>query len=372
MKWTRDEYIELMTFGDIKRQMFVELFGPLVGLEDEWLNQGASSEELTLTAFDFDYVNKVDCGGNFDVMSGIKPSIIEDTTKYTLSIDEFGRKTKLIKDSATIPLPLSHPVTDMDSWLKIKHWFTFSEDRINWKQVEKAKYEQKNGALITANMQGGFDLPRQLMGEEAICFCYYDQAELMRDIMDTLTDTTIKVLDRISDHVVIDNLCSHEDMAGKSGPLVGPGIINEFIKTYYSKAWDVVSSKGTKLFSMDSDGNMNAIIDSFLESGVNILYPLEPAAGMDMVELRKKYGTKLAFKGGIDKFVLFKDNNAILKELEYKLQSCMQMGGTVFGIDHRIPNGVSLESYRFYVKTAKEILKIPQHKNGRGWARMAF
>lgn len=372
MKWTREEYIELMTFGNVKRQMFVELFGPLIGLEDEWLNQGASDEEIKLTAFDFDYINKVDCGGNLDVISGIKTSIIEDTAEYTISIDELGRKTKLMKDSATIPLPLTHPVTDMDSWLKIKHWFTFSEDRINWKQVEKAKFEQKNGALITANMQGGFDLPRQLMGEELIYFCYYDQPELMKDIMDTITDTTIKVLDRISDYVVIDNLCSHEDMAGKSGPLVGPSTINEFIKPYYSKAWDVVSSKGTKLFSMDSDGNMNSIIDTFLEAGVNILYPLEPAAGMDMVDLRKKYGTKLAFKGGIDKFVLFKDKNAILKELEYKLQPCMQSGGTVFGIDHRIPNGVPLDSYRFYVKTAKEILKIPQNTNGRGWGRMAF
>ncbi|QUI21987.1 hypothetical protein HZI73_06585 [Vallitalea pronyensis] len=372
MKWTRDAYIELMTFGDVPRQMFVELFGPLVGLEDEWLKQGATHEELTLTGFDFDYVHQVDCGGNFNVLSGIKPSIIEDTDTYTISIDEFGRKTKLIKNSATIPLPLNHPVTDMDSWLKIKHWFTFSEDRINWKQVEKAKHEQKHGALITAGIQGGFDLPRQLMGEEAICFCYYDQKELMQDMMDTLMDTTIKVLDRISDHLVIDNLCAHEDMAGKSGPLVGPGIVHEFIKPYYAKAWDVVSSKGTRLFSLDSDGNMNAIIDPLLDAGVNILYPIEPAAGMDMVELRSKYGNRLAFKGGIDKFVLFKNKHAIRQELEYKLQPCMQKGGTVFGIDHRIPNGVPLESYRYYVKTAKEILNIPDKKNGRGWARMAF
>jgi len=372
LKWTRDEYIELMTFGNVKRQMFVELFGPLIGLEDEWLKQGATPEELDLTAYDFDYINKVDCGGNLEVLSGIKPSIIEDTADYSIIIDEYGRKAKLMKSSATIPLPMDHPVTDMESWLKIKHWFTFSEDRIDWKQVEKAKFEQKNGGLVISWIQGGFDLPRQLMGEEAICFCYYDQPELMKDIMDTITDTTIKVLDRITDHVVIDNICSHEDMAGKSGPLVGPSTINEYIKPYYSKVWDLASSKGSKLFSLDSDGNINSIIDPLLESGVNILYPLEPAAGMDMVELRKKYGTKIAFKGGIDKFALFKDNNAILRELEYKLQPCMQSGGTVFGIDHRIPNGVSLESYKYYVKTAKEILNIPQNPNARGWGRMAF
>jgi hypothetical protein len=36
--------------------MFSELFGPLVGLSQEWTAQGASREELDLTAFDWDYV----------------------------------------------------------------------------------------------------------------------------------------------------------------------------------------------------------------------------------------------------------------------------------------------------------------------------
>jgi hypothetical protein len=40
MRWTRDEYIDLMTFGNPARQMLVELFGPLVGLEEEWQAQG--------------------------------------------------------------------------------------------------------------------------------------------------------------------------------------------------------------------------------------------------------------------------------------------------------------------------------------------
>ncbi len=36
MRWTREEYIDLMTFGNIEKQMFCELFGPLIGLEKEW------------------------------------------------------------------------------------------------------------------------------------------------------------------------------------------------------------------------------------------------------------------------------------------------------------------------------------------------
>ena len=371
MKWNREEYIELMTFGKVEKPLFVELFGTLVGLDQEWNDQGASSEEVELSAFGFDYVPIVGCGGNTDVRGGYIPKILEENEKYIIQVDELGRKNKLCKQYATIPHPLDYPVNDMDSWLKIKHWFEFHEERINWSKVENAIKEQKHGALVLAGIPGGFDLPRQLMGEEGVCFCYYDQPELMQDILDTIGETAFKVFDRISDKVTIDNLMVHEDMAGKSGPLIGPKLVEQFIKPYYKKVWDMLSSKGTKLFSQDSDGNMNPLIDTFIACGVNIMFPMEPAAGMDIVEVRKKYGNKLALKGGIDKHVLRKDKNAIRKELEYKLQPLMQQGGTVFGLDHRIPNGTSIENYRYYVDTAREILNLPARKIDK-FVRMAF
>ncbi len=46
-------------------------------------------------------------------------------------------------------------------------------------------------------------------------------------------------------------------------------------------------------------------------------------------------------------------------------------GGTIFALDHRIPNGVSMENYRYYVKTGRELLNLPPI-SGEGWERMAF
>ncbi len=343
MKWHREEYLELMTFGNIQKPMFVELFGPLVGLPEEWKSQGATNGEINLTAFDYDYVAIADCGGITGLMGGFTPCVIEDNSDYRIEIDVYGRKTKLNKGYATIPLPLEYPVKDMDGWLKIKPCFEYNEHRINWDRVFQAKKQQENGAVIVASIPGGFDLPRELMGDENTCFCYYDNNELMNDILKTISDTSFKVLDQISDKLTIDNLMVHEDMAGKSGPLVGPNIVSKYISPYYLRIWNMLQSKGTKLFSQDSDGNMNPLIDSFIESGVNVMYPAEPAAGMDIVELRKKYGSKMAFKGGIDKHILRKDKDAIRRELEYKLQPIMRQG-TAFGLDHRIPNGTPIDN----------------------------
>lgn len=317
MRWNRTEYIDLMTFHHPERPMFSELFGLLIGLDEEWKRDGATPEELALTGFCFDYVKKMFVGTTGPIHTFQETVIAEDEESY-LGRDYLGRTVRMCKNTATIPLPMDYPVKDMDSWLKIKPMFVFEESRVDEDQIQKAIAAQKEGTLILCEIPGGFDMARELMGEENLCIAYYEDPELIEDIIGTLQDTAFQVLDRISSRLVIDNLFVHEDMAGKSGPLVGPNIVREFIAPYYRAVWDLVHSRGCKLFSQDSDGNMEPVMDAFIEAGVNVFYPCEPASGMDIVALRQKYGKTVAFKGGLDKHVLRRSKEEIRRELEYQ------------------------------------------------------
>lgn len=371
MIWRREQYIAHCNFEYTGREMFCELFGPLLQLEEEWRRQGATEKEIAMTAFDWDFVLKTSIPARAGAITGMTPRVIEDTPDTTLSIDHMGRKMLLHKKAATIPLPLDHPVKTMDDWLKIKHWYTFSESRINCAALAKTKEQREKGYLTVMNFPGGFDEPRQLLGEEGLCIALYDEPEMIEDMLSTMADTAVKIIERVGETVGIDNLSVHEDMAGKSGPLIGPNHVREFLKPYYTRIWDAARSTGATLFSQDSDGNMDSVLDAFLECGVNCFYPFEPAAGMDMVKMREKYGKAFYVKGGIDKHALRRDKAAIREELEYKMQDIMRGGGTVFALDHRIPNGVSIENYRYYVSLGREMLGLPPI-SGEGWERMAF
>lgn len=373
MKWTREQYIDLMTFGHAPRPMFSELFGPLIGLDEEWRAQGASDDEINMIGFDWDYVPYVDCGGVCGAFGTPATEVIEDSERQRVERDYLGRTVVLSKGTATIPLPIDFPVKDMDGWLKLKPFFVFREERIDNDAIEAAKDAQAQGAMVRAEIPGGWDTARELMGEEVACLAYYMQPELMHDILATVMDTCVKVLERVTEKITIDQLFVHEDMAGKSGPLIGPQQVTEFIAPHYRACWEVASNQGTRLFNQDSDGDMTPVLDAFLDCGVNVMHPFEPAAGMDMVAVRQKYGNRLAMLGGIDKFVLRRSKDGIDRELEYKMQPLMQAGGTVFGLDHRIPNGIPLEHYRHYVRRGREILGVPPPgSRGRGWGRMAF
>ena len=372
MRFHRETYLDLITGRAAPRQMFVELFGPLIGLEDEWRAQGATEDELNLTAWDWDYADIVDFGGH-PLPRGAAPVTIEETEEKLVQRDFLGRTLMLLKQTATHALPMDFPVRTMDDWLRVKPFYVFTPDRINWDEVAAAQRAYENGALVRAYMPGAFDMPRDLMGEEAACLAYYEQPELMADIMATLLDTTRRVLEPISRVVKIDQLSVHEDFAGKSGPLVGPRQIQEHFRPYYRAIWEPLAEQGASIFQMDTDGNIDSVIAALLDCGITCLYPMEPAAGMDIVQVRKQYGKRLQMLGGIDKHVLRQDRAAIRRELEYKLQPLMREGGCVFGLDHQIPNGTPLENYRYYVDLGREILGLPpRRKDGGAHHRMAF
>lgn len=88
---------------------------------------------------------------------------------------------------------------------------------------------------------------------------------MIKDMLDTITDMVLMVIQRTGEKVPIDCISIHEDMAGKSGPLFGPIQIRDFLNPYYRKIWDCAQNYGARLFSQDSDGNMTPVIDEFLE-----------------------------------------------------------------------------------------------------------
>jgi hypothetical protein len=353
----REELLDHMTFRSNERPLFDEIFGPLLGLKEEWLEQGATPGELDFSAFRYRCPARGYLSVKTGAVSGLATTVLEETDDIRITRDKYGRRMKLIKNAATLPLPMDYPVRNWEDWLRIKPWYLFQESRLagDWEAQGRALREKQ--IPIQAVIPGGFDEPRQLMGEEELCVAYYEQPDLIHDMLKTIGDTAFQVLERASSVLPIDILYTHEDLAGKSGPLAGPAQVLEFIKPYYRKIWDMLSARGTRLFLQDSDGDMRPVIPAFIECGLNAMLPLEPAAGMDIVKLREQYGTQMAFWGGIDKHVLRQSKAAIERELLYKVPPLVRSGGCIFGLDHRIPNGTPLENYRFYVRKMWEILE---------------
>lgn len=354
---SREDYLDYMTFKRPLAPLFTEIFGPLIGVPEEWREQGASPEELDFSAFRY----RTHPAGGVPVNGGFMGAVCEqevlsEDDEAIVYRDRMGRTMKLPRAYATIPLPLEYPVKTMDDWLRYKPHFTFSEERfrVGWESAARQLVADKR--VVTLGMPGGFDVPRQLMGDAEACMAYYAQPELVHDILQTLGDTMERIVQRVGDVVTIDELRVHEDMAGKSGPLAGPTQVEAFIGPYYRRVWDVARAQGARLFMQDSDGDMSPVVEAFADAGLNYMHPVEPVGNSDVVALMHTYRPRMAFQGGIDKFVLQNGHDAIAAELERIIPPMVKTGGYYIALDHRIPNGTPLEAYRFYVRKVWEIL----------------
>jgi hypothetical protein len=372
MHWHRDAYLDHLRGGHTPREMVVELFGLLIGTEDHWRDQGASEAEIDLTAFAWDTVDQIHVPMQTGPLNGLVEELLREDDRERVVRDAFGRTTLLPKRAATIALPLDFPVAEPRDWERIRHWFRPDPQRVDADAVAECARQREAGAVTRVFIWGAYDILRQLMGDENACVALIEEPEMVGDILRTIGDMQADCIDKITPHLPLDILFVHEDFAGKSGPMAGPDTVRSLFNPYYRRMWELVQPAGARIFDLDSDGFIDPVVDALLEGGINCLHPVEPAAGSDIVRLRKRYGRELILRGGIDKFALAKGRAAIDAELDYRLDPCLRGGGTMFGLDHRIPATVTIEAYRYYVSGLRRRLGLPPcREEPPGWGRMA-
>jgi len=189
---------------------------------------------------------------------------------------------------------------------------------------------------------------------------FYDDPDWVHEMMDYLAKFYCQVIRKALEEIKdIDFATFWEDMCYKTGSLLSPDMFKEFMSPCYEKVTSLLHNYGIDIIFVDCDGNIEELIPLWLEVGVNGMYPIEVASGMDPVALRKKYGNNLLLVGGVDKQAIAKGKEAIDLELKSKLPFLCLTKGYIPLIDHLVPPDVSFDNYMYYLKRMKEISLNP-------------
>jgi hypothetical protein len=106
-------------------------------------------------------------------------------------------------------------------------------------------------------------------------------------------------------------------------------------------------------------GNVNAIIDDFIEIGVDCLNPLEAKAGLDVVELRRRLGHRLGFCGNMDVAMWAEAPEQDLKRMVLTKLNAAKGGGFIFASDHSVPSNISGARYDYVIRLVREYGRYP-------------
>jgi uroporphyrinogen decarboxylase len=95
-------------------------------------------------------------------------------------------------------------------------------------------------------------------------------------------------------------------------------------------------------------------VPDLIDAGIDMLNPIEVKAGNDPAALKKQYGDRLAFHGGINA-VNFSDPGKLAEEMERVVPAMKRGGGYWLSSDHSVPDSVSLEDFRRFVELGKKL-----------------
>jgi len=283
---------------------------------------------------------------------------LEDAGDQVVMRDAFGIVKRMPKDKNSIPHFLEWPAPDREGFERL------AAERLNPDTPGRfppdwaAQVERLNGydgvVALGGYPCGFFGAPRFLMGEVALLMGFLESPDLVRRIVNHLTDLWAALYDRVLSQVRVDCIHIWEDMSFKNGPLISPALFREFLAPAYRKVTEVARGRGVKVVFVDTDGDCRQLIPLFLEGGVTGLYPFEVQAGMDVRAIREAF-PRLQMLGGVDKREIAGGPARIDAELGRRLPGVVERGGYIPMADHQVPPDVSWENYLYYRRQVAEL-----------------
>jgi len=334
-------------------------FGYWNETEDRWKNEGLA-DMSNIPGMDPDWESGLwNCHGlvNVEPIGKYSPTVIEDADDYVIVQNVLGDITKNSKIGSSISHTIKYSLEPTrESWESFKEFIDSGDPR----RISE-DWEQKAGELVKNDRVLGFmggslyGWIRGWMGVENISYVMYDNPILLEDMISYLTDYFMAVFAPVIKKVKFDFVYFFEDCCGKTGPLFSPDIYRRIFDPYYRKLIRFYKENGVSFALVDSDGNTDKLIPSWIDSGFDIMFPIEVGTwNANPMELRKKFGSQLNMFGGVDKRVIPMGETAIRRHL-LTLKPAVDEGGYIPIPDHRIPPECSYNDFLIYIKVFNEV-----------------
>ena len=331
-----------------------------------WKQEGFPEEVSPYDFFDFD-IQMV----HLDVSPRFPAVIIgEDEEMFTFR-DRFGYVARGYRDGSPTLDYVSHPAPDRASWEGMREKFAMrpgEKARVDtegfpfrltpeptWAEArEKCRTIGSDDPYILAEAYGPHEAAWRLHGFTNTLMDIAAEPDLIRDMGSTYMRFLMSVISRCLDEgIAFDGFMLVEDLGTTRGMLFSPDSWREIHKPLVAELGAFLKQRGIH-FWMHSCGNAEVIFEDLIECGLQVINPLEAKAGLDVCELKKKFGAKLAFFGNIDVIAMAESHAAVEKELKRKLAPFVQDGGYIYHSDHSVPSEVSFDRYQYVMELLRK------------------
>ena len=298
--------------------------------------------------FDFNWQTMFtpDCG----IRPALKDKVIEEFPDGTQHVRGGDGVVYVHKpDAGSIPAHVDYLLKDRAAWEEHFKWrLQWSEDRTPYPTPEGLQSGEREDplGLHCGSLYGNI---RTWLTFEGSCYLLADDEALFTEIIDTVGDLCYRNVEHVlASGAKFDFAHFWEDICFKNGPCIKPDVFAEKVGPHYRRITGLTRKHGLDICSLDSDGCIDALIPTWLENGVNTMFPIEVGTWDASIKpWRERYGRELRGVGGMNKNAFARDRAAVDAEVE-RLKPLVALGGYLPCPDHRIAPDAEYDLVRYY------------------------
>ncbi len=220
--------------------------------------------------------------------------------------------------------------------------------------VESAIQTYKGQKAVIVHLNDIFSLPRYLMGMQNLLMAIALEPELVK----ALVAMSVTVNLELAKEIVARGakiIYTGDDYAYNKGPLMSPRHFREFFYPGLCRVMQGFKELGLYVIK-HTDGNLWPILDMIINSGIDCLDPVDPQAGMDLGEVKDKYGDRVALKGNVDcaQLMSFGTPEEVYESTKETLRVGMPGGGFILSSSNSIHSAVKPENYAALMQAWRE------------------
>lgn len=157
---------------------------------------------------------------------------------------------------------------------------------------------------------------------------------------------------------LLDGFVIWGDVAYKQNLFFSPAYWREYFKPWVKAIAEYAHDRGLMVI-YHGCGNVHAILDDYIEIGIDAMNPLEAKAGLDAVDLRRQYGQRLGICGNSNIQVWESGDEAAIRTEVLRKLNAAKGGGYIFQSDHSVASDVPGRTYDMIVKLVREYGRYP-------------
>ena len=185
-------------------------------------------------------------------------------------------------------------------------------------------------------------------GDHMVSFSYrlIDEPEKVKAEAQARVDRAVVRAERLRKHGGLDGFALCSDYCLNTGPFLSPLQFGEFVAPYLAKL--IKAYRGMGFYTIKhTDGNIMPIIDQLVQAGPHALHSIDPQAGVDIAEVKRRYGREVCLIGNVNCGKLDTGTDAeVIASARYALKHGMPGGGYVFATSNCIYTGMRLARYQ--------------------------